>query len=234
MRNINVLYILIIGSLLLIFISCSSNSDRIYEYEADLGDFELERSADSVKSYPGGGGVFIIKLDPDSVFNNSVSISINADEVLNADLTELTISNGHPITEISIQPGTTENETFPITVTGTCESLIKTVDLTVLMYDAVGDVPQQFIDARDEIIGWVVTHHPEHSELDAMEFSSYKTSLGAVYGSTNWEFLNDTWHLRLAIPTSIDPPATMYLRYRGEWDYVLTVRKNPDGSIEEL
>lgn len=234
MKNSKILFLLMTCALVLAMLSCSSDSDKVYNYEAPLGDFQLELATDTIGSYTGGGGVFVIRLDPDSLFNNTVTISAAADTALHSVLTETTITNSHPITELAIAPGTTDIDTFQIMITGTCDSLVRIATLTVVMYADPGPVPQEFLDARDAIIAWVVANYPEHGSLDGQTFSAYKTNLGIIYGSTSWAFLSDTWELRLTRPVVPNPPYTMYLRYRGEWDYSLTVRKNADGSFEVL
>jgi hypothetical protein len=234
MKISKILFLVMVCASMLVMLSCSSDSDKVYNYEASLGDFQLELAADTIGSYPGGGGVFIIRLDPDSIFNNTVLISVTADTALHSELTDTTISNSYPITELAIAPGTIDIDTFQIVLTGTCDTLVRTETLTVVMYADPGPVPQEFLDARDAIITWVVANYPEHGSLGGQNFSAYKATLGIIYGGTSWAFLSDTWQLRVSRPVVPDPPYTMYLRYRGEWDYCLTVHKNADGLIEVL
>ena len=82
--------------------------------------FELEAKYSYIRSYPEGGGIFIIKMTPKRGFSGYVSLQINTDSNLNAQLDRKTLNKQSQVAEITIQPNElTELKTYKIVLTAT-------------------------------------------------------------------------------------------------------------------
>ena len=82
--------------------------------------FEIKAKYSYIRSYPGGGGIFIIKMTPKNSFSGYISLKINADSNLNAKLDEETLDKKSHIAELTIQPdGSTEIKTYEIELVAT-------------------------------------------------------------------------------------------------------------------
>jgi len=82
--------------------------------------FEIEAKYSYIRSYPGGGGIFIIKMTPKIGFSGYVSLQINADPDLNAQLDKEKLDKQSRVAELTIQPNElTEIKTHEIVITAT-------------------------------------------------------------------------------------------------------------------
>jgi len=87
----------------------------------DNNRFEIEAKYSYIRSYPGGGGMFIIKMTPKIGFSGHVSLQINADSDLNAQLDRETLNKKSRVAELTIQPNefVETNKTYEIVLTAT-------------------------------------------------------------------------------------------------------------------
>jgi len=82
--------------------------------------FEIEAKYSYIRSYPEGGGIFIIKMTPKNGFSGYVSLQINTDSNLNAQLDRKTLNQQSQVAEITIEPNeSTELKTYDIILTAT-------------------------------------------------------------------------------------------------------------------
>jgi hypothetical protein len=82
--------------------------------------FEIEAKYSYIRSYPEGGGIFIIKMTPKDGFFGYVSLKISSDQDLNTKLNKETLNKKSQIAELTIQPSElTEIKTYEIILTAT-------------------------------------------------------------------------------------------------------------------
>lgn len=90
--------------------------------------FEIGAKYSYIRSYPGGGGIFLIDMTPKNDFSGHVSLKINADPVLNAELDKETLDKQSQVAELTIQPNEfTELKTYEIVLTATYHKKTKHV-----------------------------------------------------------------------------------------------------------
>lgn len=126
----NIVPILIIGILLLngfgagVALGGETNQETRYSHptiqKINNDKFEIAAKYSYIRSYPGGGGIFIIKMTPKNGFSGYVSLQINADPNLNAQLNTETLNKQSQVAELTIQPNElTELQTHEIVLTAT-------------------------------------------------------------------------------------------------------------------
>ena len=94
----------------------SQPNSQVLSYEK----FEIETKYSFIRSYPGGGGIFIIQMIPKNDFLGYVSLKYDADPNLNAELDRETLDKESQIAELTIQPNKlTELITYEIVLTAT-------------------------------------------------------------------------------------------------------------------
>ena len=82
--------------------------------------YEIQSKYSYIRSYPGGGGIFIIKMTPKNDFKGYVSLQINADSNLNAALDKHVLDEDSQIAELTIQPNEqVDFKTYEIILTAT-------------------------------------------------------------------------------------------------------------------
>jgi len=90
--------------------------------------FEIAVKYSYIRSYPGGGGIFIIKMTPKIGFSGYVSLQTNADSNLNAQLNKEKLDKQSRIAELTIQPNeSTEIKTHEIIIKATYHKKAKCV-----------------------------------------------------------------------------------------------------------
>jgi hypothetical protein len=88
--------------------------------------FELEAKYSYIRSYPGGGGMFILKMTTKNDFSGHVSLKINADPVLNVELDKYTLDKQSQVAELTIEPNElSELKTYEISITATYKKKTK-------------------------------------------------------------------------------------------------------------
>jgi hypothetical protein len=70
----------------------------------DNDKFEIEAKYSYIRSYPGGGGIFIIVMTPKNDFSGFVSLEIKAAPNLNSHLDKNNLDRQSRITELTVQP----------------------------------------------------------------------------------------------------------------------------------
>ena len=84
----------------------------------DNEKFEIESKYSYIRSYPNGGGIFVIDMTPKKGFSGYVSLKINADPNLNAELDREILDKQSQVAEIIIKPNEfTEIKTYEIVFT---------------------------------------------------------------------------------------------------------------------
>jgi len=150
-------------------ISCDKENPINEEYS-----FNLEGKFDSIRSSPGSGGLFIIKLNNTDNQTERINLQLVCDKRLNATLTKNHLSSDQSVFEILIKP---DNDIpisdYQITVIGERKDYIDSLKLNV------------------SIINW--TSSSGLSELVNIKKSAYMKWLANNYpdidinDQTNWE-----------------------------------------------
>jgi len=103
-------YIFVFIILITITTSCSEkksvnpNAEDSSKITEDSGAYTLEAEPAAVYSYCGGGGLFILSMEPGDNFGGDVQLTIDASPGLNAKLTTDLLSLDEKIAEIEIYP----------------------------------------------------------------------------------------------------------------------------------
>lgn len=104
--------------------------------------FDIEAKYSYIRSYPGGGGIFIIKMIPKIGFSGYVSLQINADPNLNAQLNKEQLDKQSRVAELTIQPNElTEIKTYEIVIIATYHKKAKCASLL----DWIGKIKFPFL-----------------------------------------------------------------------------------------
>ena len=217
---------------------------RAESSEIDAGDRELIIKAkySYIRSYPGGGGVFIVRLVADSYYNNNVSLYLAADPALNARLDRKTLSPGSKIAEItvrldeSIAPGDYEIELKAVG-SGSRSGIprYQVIYLRVEVFQWGPAYPTNVIPKMDEFVSWLESEHPELGNFSSRAWFPYMT-YPQIWIVEHWTFLDDDWEFRLCYHVTIPPYdwSKILLRRRGKWDPVLAAMRESDGTIHQI
>lgn len=203
-------------------------------------DFELEAKYSYVRSSPGGGGLFIVRLNPGIGVSGDVHLSLEADPILNASLDKPALNSESRIAEITIRPSEhVETKTYRINVVACCPhesdqasaKPAQTLCLEVEIIPWCSPDPTLAEIKRDELVRWVQQTHPEFGDFFYQKWYPYITYPGILVVE-HWTFLSEQWEMRICFHAMIPPYdwSKILLRERGEWYPVFAAMREHDGT----
>jgi hypothetical protein len=222
--------------ILIIILAGCTNDKGVSPRPLDSGSFTIEARYSKIRSYRGGGGVFIVHMEPDDNFTGDIELSVMADSALNARLSTDMLNRQTRIAEITIRPGQSieiKAHVIELAVihSDSTRMLIFDVELYQWTSGNVGDA----IAKRNEILAWLDDEHPEYDDLSTQEWFAYFT-YPEIWVVEHWTFLNLEWEMRLCFHVMIPPHdwSMLQIRKRGETEPVLAARRESDGTVYEI
>lgn len=207
----------------------------------------LEAKYTYIRSYPGGGGVFPVRLSPDLPAAGEVQLCLKADPALNARLDRRTLNKESRIAEISIEPDSDiEIRTYFIDLVASPAGIsheiatrpVPVLTLEIEMFNWGQTGPEIAEMKRDQLLEWVEANHPELGDIGTQDCYSYMT-YPQILVVEHWTFLSADWEIRVCFHVMIPPHdwSMIQLRKRGEWDPLLAARRQFGGityTISEI
>jgi hypothetical protein len=179
---------------------------------------------DYIRSYAGGGGIFVVRLMTNGNFAGNVNLTLTADPLLNAGLSRRTFNDRYDIAGITVQPDqSTEAGTYEIELralyTGNPSHIgpYRKISLKVEVLQWGPTNPANVISKRDEFIVWLETEHPELGNFSNRIWFPYMT-YPQILIVEHWTFLDEDWEFRLCYHVMVPPYdwSKILLRRRGE------------------
>ena len=237
-------------AMLFIIISGCSNKEPVRPDNARVGNslsspdlnspethyFTIDAKYRKIRSYPEGGGVFIVRATQSNDLFQEIKLSINADAELNALIDVNDINRHSGIAEITIRPEQSiELGTHPITVYATRSNTTQTIELKVETINWSSGNVEMAIEKRDEFVDWLETEHPEFGTFSGRDWFPYITYPGILVVE-HWTFLDQDWEMRVCFHIMIPPYdwSMLLLRPRGEWDPIFAAKRESDGTTYEI
>ncbi len=211
----------------------SLSLDPVFPYNSR---FTIDAKYSKIRSYPEGGGIFLVRVAPTDALSEEINLSIRADARLNAriDVNELNRPSG--IAEITIQPDQSiDIRVHPIMVYATRLNTTRVVRLKVEMINWPSGNAQPAMVKRDEFVAWLETDHPEFGKFSGRDWFPYMTYPGILVVE-HWTFLDQDWEMRICFHVMIPPHdwSMLLLRKRGEWNLIFAAKRESDGTIYEI
>jgi hypothetical protein len=220
--------VVIIVSALILF-GCEKNDNPI---EPDDGDYTLTVKYDSIRSYPGGGGIFVASLKVNPDFTGKVKLTLQCDNNLNATLTETELDAADSVFNIILAPMTTiKTGRYSIKIISSHNGAEKTKELSVEIYYWSGN----FDDAKTrltEFRQWVEHNKPQYSSLfigNPRIYSTYPQTLIVEH----YTFLNDFYEMRMCYHVMIPPYdwSKLCIRRLDKTEPELALMRDTNGDI---
>ena len=230
MKMKNKLNFLLVFILIAAIASCEKEENSNREYS-----FSLETKYDSIRSCPGGGGIFIIKLNNSQNQTENVDLKLECDGNLNATLSKDYISIDQSVFEVSIRPSNEISiSDFNIIVIGERKGQLDSLNLSVKIFDWENSSRLNEISSikKLEFIGWLNTNYPDISINNQTDWEIYLT-----YPQTliieHYTLLNEQYEMRICCHVMIPPDdwSMIRLRERNSYTPFLAARKDSTGGV---
>jgi len=200
-------------------------------YAEDSGTYTLEAEPTAVQSYCGGGGLFILSMEPGENFSGDVQLSLDASPGLNAKLTTDLLSLDEKIAEIEIYPDSSLTRgVYTFEVISEHAGFINKLDLSVeiVLFGPFGSPDSMYI----EFIEWVEITYPIVFKDGEQWFSFFKYP--DYDGASTWIYLSPTFEIYIIPRITPSSPTRYLLRNRGEVTPVLAAKKEKGGEYLEI
>ncbi|MFA6569932.1 MAG: hypothetical protein WCT77_01710 [Bacteroidota bacterium] len=230
--TISSVLLLFLSSLFLSFISsCSSSNDPVDPVK-DAGDYTLTAKYDSVKTYPKGGGIFVIKMSPDNNFAGKVRLKIDANSALKAKLSKSELSSKDSVIDIILSPDENINYgSYPIKLIashkGTERALEMNADI-VQWGENINDALEKLYQFRT----WIIDNKSQYQNIFDEYVNSYSTYPNILIVE-HYTFITEKYEIRLCYHVMIPPYdwSKLWIRSRNKMEPELIVQRQTDGTI---
>ena len=210
--------------------------DEALPSPADAGEYVLQARHSAIRSYPGGGGVFTVFIDPREDFSGTVRLSIEADPQLHASLSRHVLDERERVAELRLAPSEAMDVGMHrINVVAMHDDRITALSLDVEMLHWTQFPPAMEMEKREDFLAWLDAAHPELGDVTRRPFHRYMT-YPEILIVEHWTFLSAEWEVRLCYHVMIPPDdwSMLLLRRCGSLSPLLAARRESDGSIHEI
>ena len=232
----------ITGLILVVFLVLSFNAFLASaQTTATAPTFELKAKYSYIRSYPEGGGIFIIYIEPDDSFKGKVFVNMVAPNALNAQLSKEVLDRGSLVTEITVNP----KEKAPakiynirlvaLNVEGMQVKTVQKIQLEVEVFQwEAGKNPN--LDAkRDLFIEWLEQEHQEFGIFLGRSYDYYCT-YPEILIVEHGTYLHPEWEIRVCDHVMVPPYdwSMLCIRKRGALEPLLAAKRESDNTIHEI
>jgi hypothetical protein len=228
---IDPMFIVFIG----LTMSCSREIDDSVIPE-NKGDYTLNTKYDSIRSYPGGGGLFIIYITPAYDFSGAVSLSLLADPLLHASLSKETLTQTNYGAEIIINPDANISLTsYKIDVIATNGKYEHRIKLKVQIYDWYSIEDVESINKKNQFKSWCIMQNPKYATAFSNSELIYET-YPEILIVEHLTYITSEWEVRLCYHVMIPPNdwSMLRIRKRNSLEPEFAAKRETDGSIHQL
>jgi hypothetical protein len=230
----NPVYLIIIVSIFLVcLIQCKKDDNNVDPNTNDAGDYTLVSKFDSIRSYPDGGGNFVVYIHPNSTFKGNVSLAIEADTRLHASINKISLNAKDTVVELTIHPDTLiEIKNYPITLNSIHNKVEKKKYLNVQIYDWQGNYNEESNLKLNNFKDWLLAKDSKYSALFDSPKQIYMT-YPEILIVEHWTYLFADYELRFCFHVMIPPNdwSRIQVRKRGSVEPELSAVRVTDGTI---
>ena len=199
----------------------------------DGGNYVLAATYDSIRSFPGGGGIFVICMKPAKDFAGTVQLSLEADTRLKAELSLAKLHATDTATEILIHPDVNAAiGSYEITVVASHEGKDQKLKVRANLMEWQPPVFETALTKLDAFRTWLGSQNPAYLEVFNPQTSVYGT-YPQILIVEHYTFITPRYEIRLCYHVMIPPYDWSMIRVRRRTSPVaeLAARRESDGNI---
>lgn len=222
------------NAILLVCIICVFSCEKEENYEP-YNSFYIESKFDFIRSCPGGGGLFILKINNTGKSIEKVNIQLDCSDKLNAELSQNEIYIEQPVFEILIKPDNDISiSDFDIIVIGERRDYIDSTKLNVsiIEWDSATELDELANAKKTLYMYWLNNNYPGISINNQTEWYIY-TTYPQIIIVQDFTLLNDHYEMRICNHATIPPHdwSMIRLRERKKYEPFLAAKQDSTGGI---
>jgi len=196
--------------------------------------FRLAAVADTIESYPSGGGLFIGYIRDFSGIQGPVGLSVASDARLHPAFTKTSLNGPDSVFELTVRPeADLPLGDYKITVSAASGENTETMDLVVSVVDN-GTNTEDALIKFDQFFQWLNQEKPEVAQEIQSDFFLYKTYRILIV--EHYTVLTPNYEVRFCYHVMIPPYdwSKIRIRKRNVIDPELAAERSTDGTIRKM
>ena len=195
--------------------------------------FTLHAVYDTIQSYPGGGGLFLLYYTPLEGFDGIDSYSLSGQRHMSENSTLHQLADNDTVFELLVKPDldcSLQDQKIGLTVYG--EEGYKKINLVVSVVD--NGVNEEATGKLNEFKSWLTERDSSLGALLDSDYFLYKTYLTLVV--EHYTVLTDEYEIRFCYHVMIPPDdwSMIRVRKRNVLEPEFAARRESDGTINEI
>lgn len=238
-RNI-INLIFLVSALSLVFMGCRRDDNPIdpdnKDKDKDKDTYELYAKYSYIRSYPEGGGIFIVYITTGSGFSGSVKLRIEADPALNASLSKTTLDNASRVADIIIRPDANAAiKKYTVAVRAEHAGKVRTLPLEVELYNWENSPVETPLLKRNEFKNWLISRNNKYQSIFGVPDKLFHT-YPEILIVEHYTYITEEYEVRFCYHVMIPPHdwSMILIRRRGAIDAELAARRESDGTINQI
>ena len=239
---------IVIPALIMLAILCGC-TDIVNKYElatikttdvkkhvvVDRGNYTITSKYDTIRSYPGGGGIFVFKISPGTDFSGKVMLELKADKQLNASLQKDVLNEADTVCDIIIAPNEAISlEKYSIKLTASHGGVEKSKEFHVGIMDWTGNINDAIIKLN-EFKTWISENYPDYAGLfdnARLIWSTYPQTLIVEH----YTFLTDDYEVRICYHVMVPPSdwSMLSIRKRNSTEALFAAKRETGGIFHTM
>ena len=231
------LMLLGIMSILMVLGTCTDrDSDAVSPPTGDSGDYLLTSTYDSIRSYPGGGGIFLVHMEPDTAFSGTIRLRRDCDVSLKATHSKTVLTASDNVVELLLSPsGSISTARYPITVVATHAKQEKRLDLLANVLDWQQDNFEPALEKRDQFREYTLGLSAAYTELFSTPSRMYATYPMTIIVE-HYTMLTSQYECRFCYHVMVPPYdwSMMRIRKRLSISPDITLKRDTEGTVQRI
>ncbi|MDT3739297.1 MAG: hypothetical protein RO257_07325 [Candidatus Kapabacteria bacterium] len=204
--------------------------------QEDKGEYTIQAKYQSIRSYPEGGGIFIISIIPQNDFAGTVKLRLEADPALKASLKKSDLDNNNRVAEIIISPDKNiEINNYIISIIATHSGKEKRVQVEVELFDWTQGGIETALIKRDEFKKWLVSQNSKYNSIFNQPDKFYHT-YPQILIVEHYTFLTDDYEVRICYHVMVPPDDWSFIRIRkrNSLEAEFAAKRESNGTIKSI
>lgn len=224
------LFFLVITSILTN--GCTTKTTPIVPEE---GDFQFVTKYDSIRSYPNGGGIFVLKMIPDQDFAGKINLELNSEVRLNAVLSKSLLEKNDSVFDITLHPDQNlAPGIYVIKLISDYAGKQKSKNLQVEVFEWGGN-PEDAEIKFNQFKSWIEQNAPTFENIFTTQKDIYSTYPQTLIVE-HYTYLYTEYEVRLCYHVMIPPYdwSKLCIRNRHKMNPELVLVRETNGNIHEI
>ncbi|MEI6090656.1 MAG: hypothetical protein WCR42_09410 [bacterium] len=235
MKTLNIkLNLIMLFIITITVLSITSCRDKGTEPDPnDAGNYQIIPKYDSVRTYAGGGGIYVVRISPSAGFEGTVKLKLEADPKLNALLMKTTLTKNDTIAEIVIKPSSAiEIKAYTFNLVCSHANSEKRYQFKAAVYDLQNTNYEPCLEKLNLFKNWIQSEKPEFASIFDTPARIYMT-YPEIMIVEHWTLISTKYEIRFCFHVMVPPDdwSKIQIRKLGKLEPEFSAHRDSYGNI---